>query len=448
MSAVWRVGLVMAAVMGFQVGAAAAPAGTTLSVEARSLLSSMNLDDRSKARGVVLDQLFSRASNDLIVEFVDDPANARSANQVTTRERRALVKRALGLRLGRDAEVLMDYDALPMTFNRVRGSRALAALLSDPRVKAVYPNVAHTRTDAQSLPLINQPFAAGAGFKGRGTSVAVLDTGLDFRRPAFGSCTIPGWPASCRVAASVDFAYPDFVRDDKGLHGTNVAGIVAAVAPETKLIGVDVFTGPSAFTFDLINGVNWVIKNQARYNIVAMNLSLGDQSRSKGDCPNSWATTPFAHARAAGVIPVVAAGNSAFSDGISSPACAPGAVSVGAVYDSNVGPLKSSVCSDASTAADQVTCFSNSSPRLNMLAPGAFITAAGVTMAGTSQAAPHVAGAIAVMRGVNAAPHDTLDQTMRRLTTTGVPVTDPRNGLVKPRLDLWRATQTIGQPAP
>jgi subtilisin family serine protease len=384
----------------------------------------------------------------LIVEFVDDPANARSANQATTRERRALLKRGLGLRLGRDAEVLMDYDALPMSFNRVRGSRALAALLSDPRVKAVYPNVAHTRMDVQSLPLINQPLAAGAGFTGRGTSVAVLDTGLDFTRPAFGNCMMPGWPASCRVVASVDIAFPDFVRDDKVLHGTNVAGIIAAVAPETKLIGVDVFTGPFALTFNLINGVNWVIKNQARYNIVAMNLSLGDRSRSNGDCPSSWATTPFANARAAGVIPVVASGNNAFSDGISSPACAPGAVSVGAVYDSNVGPLNSSVCNDESTAADQVTCFSSSSPRLNMLAPGAFITAAGVTMAGTSQAAPHVAGAIAVMRGVNAAPHDTLDQTMSRLTTTGVPLIDPRNGLVRPRLDLWRATQTIGQPAP
>ena len=416
--------------------------------QARQVLAQLPGKARMKVRMARLDELFTRESNDVLVELEDDGNDARDADAPQTRERRGLRKRDLLARLGKGAELLEDFDRLPMSFKRVRSSQALAALLNDPDVKAVYPNVAHQRMDLQSLPLIGQPYAAGSGYQGQGTSVAVLDSGLDYKRAAFGNCTLPGIPSTCRVAAATDIAFPDFARDTGSYHGTNVAGIIAAVAPATRLIGLDVFTAGGAMTNDLVRAVNWVIANRAKYNIVAMNLSLGDSTKSAGECPGSWATTPFANARAAGIIPVVAAGNSSAKDGLASPACAPGAVRVGAVYDSSLGGVKFSACSDASTAADQVTCFSQSSPVLTLLAPGATITAAGISMSGTSQAAPHVAGAIAVLRGSNAAPNDTLDATIRRLMASGVPVTDARNGVVTPRIDLLKALQSIGQPAP
>jgi len=83
--------------------------------------------------------------------------------------------------------------------------------------------------------------------------------------------------------------------------------------------------------------------------------------------------------------------------------------------------------------ADKVTCFSDSASFLTMLAPGSQIMAAGISMNGTSQAAPHVAGAVAVLRA--AFPGESLDQTVTRLTN-GVMVTDSRNNIVKPRLSL------------
>ena len=54
-------------------------------------------------------------------------------------------------------------------------------------------------------------------------------------------------------------------------------------------------------------------------------------------------------------------------------------------------------------------------------------------------AAPHVAGAVAVLRGAFAFPSDTIDQTVERLTSTGQPVVDPGNGLTHPRIDLAAA---------
>jgi subtilisin family serine protease len=69
-----------------------------------------------------------------------------------------------------------------------------------------------------------------------------------------------------------------------------------------------------------------------------------------------------------------------------------------------------------------------------MLAPGANITAAGITEAGTSQASPHVAGAVAVLRAEF--PLETLIQTQARLIGSGTKITDPRNGVMLPRLNL------------
>jgi subtilisin family serine protease len=84
---------------------------------------------------------------------------------------------------------------------------------------------------------------------------------------------------------------------------------------------------------------------------------------------------------------------------------------------------------------------------LTMLAPGVAITASGLTMSGTSQAAPHVAGAVAVLAG--AFPNDALAIRTTRLLMTKTIVTDSRNKLKKPRLDLQYAIGIgEGEPAP
>ncbi len=412
----------------------------------------MSDDQKSKADSNYLDRMLSSGgANGVIVEFaaVNDDADLD-----TKKARHRAVKDSVKAQFASgDYQELLDYDALPMTYVQVNSRRALVKLLSQSNVVGVYENTAGQHEGTESLTVIGQPTAAAAGYTGAGTMVVVLDTGVTYTNAAFGSCTSPGVPAAtCKVAVAFDVAPTDNSLDDSG-HGTNVSGIVAAVAPSAKLAVLDVFTpGTGAYATDVVTGINWAIKNQALYNIKSINISINWTTNYAASCTASWATAPFASARAAGIIPVVSAGNLGWTNGIAEPACAPGAVSVGATYSANFGSLTWAAssdmlgCKDSTTAADKVVCFSDSASLMTMFAPGAIITAAGLSYGGTSQAAPHVAASIAVLRAAGAAPTDTLAQTIARLTSTGVSIKDSRNGLTKPRLSLSAAVTSIKSP--
>jgi uncharacterized repeat protein (TIGR01451 family) len=120
-------------------------------------------------------------------------------------------------------------------------------------------------------------------------------------------------------------------------------------------------------------------------------------------------------------------------------------VSVGAVYDAAYGTVgwnataaSGGVCYDAS-AADKVTCFSQSASYLSMLAPATFVNAPtpAFQQSGTSQATPHVSGAIAVLRARY--PAESLSETLQRLQLSDVRDTDAASGVTTPRLDLLAA---------
>ena len=337
-----------------------------------------------------------------------------------------------------------DYSHLPMNVVTVTGKAGLLALLADPDVAEVYRDVELHHSLVQSAPLIRSiDVLSQTAFKGDGTMVVVLDTGVNYTLADFGVCTAPGLPASCRVTIAQDLASTDNALDDDG-HGTNVSGIVAGIAQGTQLAVFDVFDGASAFSSVVIAGINWAIANQVPYHVSSINMSLGDSSQNAVVCSNSFSNpfvAPIAAAYSAGILTVISAGNHGYSAGLGMPACTPQAVSVGAVYDSNVGGLNWGICTDTTTATDQVTCFSNSANYLSLLAPGALITAAGSTLGGTSQASPHVAAAIAILR--DARPSESLAATLNRLTSTGVSITDARNGQSFPRIDVLTALGSV-----
>jgi hypothetical protein len=367
---------------------------------------------------------------------------------------------------GGEAEVLKPYRYLSASFVRFHSAAALLHVLADPRVASIAASRVGTLSLAESLPLIRQPDVVNAGYKtGGGTYIAVLDTGVDYTNSAFGNCTSPNTPSTCKVFYAKDFTTgPDNVTvqddgqlDDDG-HGTNVSGIAAGVAPATKLFALDVFykDADGAHHYkdeDLLSALNAVIGwKKAGYNIRAINLSLGygPTYYSESTCTGPRSTQysqAFKDARAWGILPVVAAGNDAaasgyFQAGLSFPACVAGAIRVGAVYDSDTGWEFWRDCTDFVTAADQVTCFSQSGPGLTLLAPGSEITAAGITESGTSQATPHVAGAVAVLASVK--PAASPDEIQSALATTGPVIVDDRPGAVNVhRLDLLAAVKAL-----
>jgi Subtilase family/Nidogen-like len=353
---------------------------------------------------------------------------------------------------GSDARRVQDFDELPVMLVRITSQEALQQLVGSPGVVSIEPDRRNHLDLAQSLPLIRQPQVAAAGNKGAGTSVAILDTGVEFHNSAFGSCSHAG-DAGCAVAYAQDFAPGDGSNDDNG-HGTNVAGIALGVAPSTKILALDVFEDGSASDSDILDAVNWAIANQNVYDIRAMNLSLGTGDRHTSECSTSSYSAPFAVARSVGILPVVAAGNFAYvngnyEDGVAYPACSSGAVRVGAVYDSDIGDGASwnnspNTCTDSTTAADKITCFSQSGELLSLLAPGSEITAAGITESGTSQATPHVAGAAAVLAA--AKPTASVSKIERSLEASGPAITDPRNGVTRHRLDLADAVENVEAP--
>ncbi|KAI8463875.1 MAG: peptidase S8/S53 domain-containing protein [Monoraphidium minutum] len=380
-------------------------------------------------------------------------AAAAAARQRLQAAVKARVMSPGGAPAARGARLARDFSALPVAVVTAGSTAAYEALASDPNVLSVAPDRRNSLQVSKSLPLINQPAAEAAGYAGAGCAVAVIDTGVMFKLAQFGSCSEPGAGGPCRVGFAKDFtAADDGAADDDG-HGTNVAAIVARVAPAATILSLDVFEKrggvQDASDSDILAALDWAIaaKRDGTFNVCAINLSLASRNETfETACGQSAFEATFAVVRAAGIVPVVAAGNHNKKNALASPACAPSAVSVGAVYTDNFGAKGWTACDDAVTAADAVTCFSNSAPHLSMLAPGAMIFAGGYSKGGTSQAAPHVAGAAAVLRA--ASPAHSADQVIAALRSSGVPITDAANGVTTPRLDLAAAVAALLATAP
>ncbi|HEY5611861.1 MAG TPA: S8 family serine peptidase [Thermoanaerobaculia bacterium] len=364
--------------------------------------------------------------------------------------------------------LLERWDAIPAIAAEI-GAREIESLHSDPDVLKVDLDEGGSGGLAQSIPLIKGDLVRGRGFTGRGVVVAVLDTGIDTTHPDLHDAIVAEQcfcrnsnGTGCCPNGLTEQSGPGAGADDHG-HGTNVSGIIASsgqvapmgVAPGVKLVAVKVMDRFNSFnaSSQIVSGLNWLIMNRPDVRVV--NMSLGTNARYTGACDNVTAfTQAFASAintlRNRGVIVFASTGNDQSPIDIEAPACIEKTVAVAAVYDSNVGQ-STAFCTDATTAPDKVTCFSNTSATLDLLAPGAPITSSGrggrtSTFHGTSQASPHAAAAAAVLLEINALL--TPDQIEDAIESTGIPVVDARNGLAFPRLDLDAAARLVTPPPP
>ncbi|MGL5094857.1 MAG: S8 family serine peptidase, partial [Planctomycetia bacterium] len=286
--------------------------------------------------------------------------------------------------------------------------------------------------NAAGLAAVRQKYptdARGKALTGAGYSVAVIDSGIDYRHPALGG----GFGAGKKVVAGYDFvdgrhggydegdstSGPDGDPMDPRGHGTHATGIIGStdseyggVAPGVNLIGLRVLdkNGSGQWTW-VESALRWVRDNRSRYNIAAVNLSLGLGVYNVA--PNFPVMDGLIKELTdAGVVVVAAAGNNYIGNesvgGLQYPAINPNVISVGAVYDGDYGSRTwSSGARDDTTGVDRVASFSQRGAALDLLAPGALIRSTGLTVngksgfsdyGGTSQAAPFVAGAAVLLR--------------------------------------------------
>ena len=284
-----------------------------------------------------------------------------------------------------------------------------------------------------------------AGIDGSGFSAVILDTGIDLDHPFFGP-DADGDGISDRIVFNYDFADSDADASDHHGHGSNVSSIVASsdtdlpgMAPGSGIIHLKVFSDSGSGSFSYIEqALQWVVDNATAYNIASVNMSLGDGGNHGSPQSLYGIADEIAALAALDVITVSASGNDFFAinsvQGVQYPSADPNSLSIGAVYDKSGGGYSYSSGAKAySIAADAIAPFSQRDANLtDVFAPGAPITGAGpngglVTMHGTSQATPHIAG-IAVL-----AQQLAMQELSRRLTveeftdllaTTGVTIND------------------------
>ena len=227
-----------------------------------------------------------------------------------------------------------------------------------------------------------------------GVTAYVIDTGIRYDHAEFEGRAVRGFDAFAADPTDPLLGY-DGSGDCDG-HGTHVAGTVGGktygVAKQVKLVGVRVLNcagyGSDA---DVIAGMDWVARN-ATLPAVA-NMSLGDVIPTKTLGTNAPIDDAVRALVASGVTLAVAAGNGWGNGTVGADAC---------MFP--ISNVPEAITVAASTRTDSRTSWTNYGACIDLFAPGSGITSATYdsptstgNKSGTSMAAPHVAGAAALV---------------------------------------------------
>jgi len=277
----------------------------------------------------------------------------------------------------------LDLLGIRLVRYRVLNNRPLAAALTalqgDPRVLGPHLNYYYRHLQGGADPsnglqyaLVKLDVARAQVFaRGGGTLIAVIDSGVDQTHPDLSDSVV-------EVFSGVAVAGND-------PHGTELSGIISAhgivrgVAPEAKLLDVRVFAGErgrqsTATTFNLVRGIDWALSRRAR----VLNMSFAGPSD-----PLLEASIKAASAK--GAITVAAAGNGGPQAAPAYPAAYPGVIAVTAI-----------------DVADRLYALANRGNYITVAAPGVDVLTPSANHAhqivsGTSYAAAHVSGIVAMM---------------------------------------------------
>ncbi len=272
---------------------------------------------------------------------------------------------------------LADFEV-----NQLRANPLVVEIVPDQAISLLEtdsptPSWGLDRTDQPSLPLDNSFTYPNQG--GAGVRAYIVDTGVQADNPDFAG----------RMGAGFDVFGANGQNVDCHGHGTHVAGTVAGtkfgLAKKATIIPVKVLScAGSGSMSGIVTALDWIRANHPAGTPGVVNMSIGGPS-------NGSVTTAVNNLTAAGILSVVAAGNSNTDACTSSPASAPTAVTVGATsqtdsraYFSNYG-----------------NCVDIFAPGMSIISADAFAGGGSKSMSGTSMASPHVAGAAALVLGQN-----------------------------------------------
>jgi subtilisin family serine protease len=251
-----------------------------------------------------------------------------------------------------------------------------------------------------NVSVVNAPAMWDAGFRGQGVVVASLDTGVDVTHPDLAG----SWRGGANSWFDPNGEHTSTPTDVDG-HGTSTMGVIVGgaaggsaigVAPGAQWIAAKIFNDHGVATAAGIHqAFQWVLdpdRNPATAD--APSVVNNSWTLSSAGCDLSF-QLDLRSLRAAGILPVFAAGNAGPGSATSvSPGNNPEAFAVGAV--DVTGAIDSSTSRGPSSCGEPPTVF----PEL--VAPGVNVRSADLfqswrSLTGTSMAAPHVSGALALL---------------------------------------------------
>lgn len=389
----------------------------------------------------------------------------RAQRAATESEARRVLRSIHGTR----HRVLRTFRTVPYVALEL-SSAALAKLQSSRRAASLTREISSRPHLDVSTEIVESNDTTSLGRKGQGQTIAILDSGIDKTHPFLQKA--PGGPTkvvaeacysqnnNCPNGQTTDTSAGSGAPcniDHMCTHGTHVAGIAAGngaaagkpfsgVAPAATLISIQVFSdvnGQSrSFPDDQMAGLQHVYELRNDFKIASVNMSFGSPPTGSGSCDDNPLAPLIQNLLSVGITSVISSGNEGSNSGVGSPACISAAVTVGATTD-----------------IDTVASYSNSSNLVDLLAPGgageddpgtAINSSIPLSMdtldgkadgyeekSGTSMAAPHVAGALAVLRSIT--PGIDASYMLSYLQQSGKPITDPLNGVTKYRIRVLAA---------
>jgi hypothetical protein len=409
------------------------------------------LDDRAPAEKIV-------ATMPIAVGALEDPSSARVI--VTLHEplpiSRAKEPVTSPRRLARIATVEHDFaDAAARLGFRATGALTHLAIvigeISPERlehvaalrqVKAIEPDRTLRADTAEGKALINSDdLLDDFNATGEGIVVAVLDSGINDSHPDLAG----------KVPVHRSYNGPN--GQDGFNHGTKVAGIIAGddgLAPEASLWDIKVIDSNGVTTIPiLLEALDALMPDVDEIDILVGAFSDPTQ-RFATSCdifsPAGAQAVNFFRDR--GKVLIGSSGNDGDGAALGIPACLEAIMATGAVYDANVGSQNQFGCSDNTTSADKIACYSNGGPLVDFYAPADCARAPQGTgsgfdscFGGTSAAAAYAAGAAAQIWSVKTQASGV--QLENALKNNGPLINDPRSGTNRRRINALAAFQSL-----